>query len=125
MVRIHARQPVQDQRVTYRPIQLIDDRYPFVIRFSDFTRRSDNTCADNTELQDVGDLAHAKSEEIITAAQEDGIRWYETHKNARLDEIELMTLGEGRAFNRGVRGSHVIEYKVEFAGAIESEKKAV
>ena len=52
MVRIHARQPIDNQRLIRDRVELLKGCYPFVIRFSGFTPVSVRTNADNAALPD-------------------------------------------------------------------------
>jgi hypothetical protein len=74
---------------------------------------------------DPNDLVNASREEIETAAQNDAIQWYGAHSRTRASWTDLISIGEGRALKRGLRGDDTFRYGSEFESTVEAQKNAV
>jgi hypothetical protein len=82
------------------------------------------TIANSVWAGEPVDLSGASYEEIQAAADNDAIAWYKGHPNNNIDWAALMSIGKGRAINRGLLGTNTSLYAVEFESAIEAQANA-
>jgi len=82
------------------------------------------TIGNSVRAGEPSNLSGASYEEIQTAADNDAIAWYKGHPNDNKDWTALLSIGKGRAINRGLLGTNTSIYAVEFESAIMAQVNA-